>query len=273
MVSVIIPIFNSEMTIIETLRSVFRQTYADWEIIIVNDGSTDNSMAVVRNFMKTHSEGKGIKIIDQGNKGVASARNAGMRAAKGEYIAFLDSDDIWRETKLEAQVSLMERMKSVDFISSALPGMLRRRGGAEWERIGFKRLLLKNVFQPSCVLMKSSVIDKVGFFDEGRRFAEEGDYFYRIAHDMECVLMNEVLTVYGDNKHGFGSSGLSGNILEMERGELQNLANARARGHIGTLLRALLVVFSILKFTRRFAITKYRAMRVRMGRTRRGGEA
>ena len=95
LVSVIIPTYNSAGYIEEALESVFEQTLQDFEIIVVDDGSTDGTGEVLRKY------GDRIRYIYQENNGPASARNGGIRVARGEYIAFLDADDLWVSTKLE----------------------------------------------------------------------------------------------------------------------------------------------------------------------------
>ena len=102
-VSVIIPVFNGEATIAGTLESVFAQRFGgQFEVIVVNDGSTDATRAVLENF------GDRIRVIDQENRGISAARNAGIRAAAGEYIALLDADDTWTADKLERTVPVLD---------------------------------------------------------------------------------------------------------------------------------------------------------------------
>ena len=103
MVSVIIPTYNRAAYIVEALESVFAQTYGDCEIIVVDDGSTDDTKAVLQSHMAR------IRYIYQENAGVSVARNTGISAATGEWIAFLDSDDQWRPTKLERQLACVQR--------------------------------------------------------------------------------------------------------------------------------------------------------------------
>ena len=103
LVSVIIPVYNREKTIVRALRSVLNQTYANYEIIVVNDGSTDGSLSLIRSFVDDR-----ITVISLSeNHGASFARNIGMTEAKGEYTALQDSDDEWLADKLEIQVDYM----------------------------------------------------------------------------------------------------------------------------------------------------------------------
>lgn len=104
MISVVIPLYNKEQHIAKTLQSVFAQTYTDYEIVIVNDGSTDNSAAVVKAINDPR-----IRLINQANAGVSSARNKGIKEAKGEYVALLDADDEWKPEYLETIADMIEK--------------------------------------------------------------------------------------------------------------------------------------------------------------------
>jgi len=103
MISIVIPLYNKEKQVSGTLESVFRQTFQDFEIVIVDDGSTDNSVEVVSNF-----KDKRISITSQSNQGVSVARNTGIENAKYDYIAFLDADDEWYPEYLQEQVNLIQ---------------------------------------------------------------------------------------------------------------------------------------------------------------------
>src|ERR1700748_2886881 len=103
-ISVIIPMYNAEKTIIRCIRSVLNQTYkANYQIIVANDGSKDDSLNVIKSFVSQNKQ-HDIEIIDKPNGGAATARNAGLRIAKGEWIALLDSDDEWVPNKIEVQM-------------------------------------------------------------------------------------------------------------------------------------------------------------------------
>ena len=101
LVSIVVPVFNSEKFIIETIQSVKKQTYQNWELLLVNDCSTDKSEQIIRKY----EEDKRIRLINlKANSGAAIARNTGINNAKGKYIAFLDADDLWNKEKLEKQI-------------------------------------------------------------------------------------------------------------------------------------------------------------------------
>jgi len=108
-VSVIIPTYNRAHLVGRSIQSVINQTYQDFEIIVVDDGSTDNTEDIIKEFQKKDKRIKHIK--HNKNKGGSAARNTGIRAARGEYIAFLDSDDEWMPTKLEKQTSYFNHLE------------------------------------------------------------------------------------------------------------------------------------------------------------------
>ncbi|MBQ0142660.1 MAG: glycosyltransferase family 2 protein [Prevotellaceae bacterium] len=121
MISVVIPLYNKEKAIVGTLDSVLAQTYTNYEVIIVNDGSTDHSQQVVEEWLNSsvdHSINSSFRLINQPNGGVSSARNRGVQEAKGEYIAFLDGDDLWDPTYLEELVKLI-----ADYPNAAIYGL------------------------------------------------------------------------------------------------------------------------------------------------------
>ena len=109
MVSIVIPLYNKEKLIANTLRAVLGQTYQDFEIVIVNDGSTDNSVAEVNKIADRR-----IRLINQANAGVSAARNRGIEEARGEYIALLDADDQWLPEYLATQMRLSEAYPECD---------------------------------------------------------------------------------------------------------------------------------------------------------------
>jgi teichuronic acid biosynthesis glycosyltransferase TuaG len=112
LVSIIVPVYNGEKYIIDTLESVRRQTHKEWELLLVLDGCTDNSSSLADTYCKQHQEER-IKILKKDtNEGAAKARNLGLAQAKGRYIAYLDADDLWKEEKLEKELAFMEEKKA-----------------------------------------------------------------------------------------------------------------------------------------------------------------
>lgn len=115
LVSIITPMYNGEKYIGQTIESVVAQTYKDWEMIIVDDGSKDNSAEIVRKYTEKDNR---VKLIQQKNSGCASARNNALRNAKGQYICFLDSDDLWDVDFLQEQLSFLKE-KNAAFVFSS----------------------------------------------------------------------------------------------------------------------------------------------------------
>jgi glycosyltransferase involved in cell wall biosynthesis len=261
LVSVVIPMYNASQTIRGTVESVLMQTSKDFEIIIVNDGSKDDSLIVVQDLIEEYKEAR-ITLIDKPNGGVSSARNAGMKRAQGDLIALLDSDDEWLPEKLATQLEVFNNHPEIDFLGT-------NRNDEHFTRFFFKKfaeltpissrlLLYKTFFVTPTVIFKRSILDKVGYFDESQRYAEEGNFWIRVCKDHTCVLLNRSLVVTGGSKPHFGFSGLSSNLREMEKGELKNIRDARRMSIVGRLEYAFLVMYSLLKYVRRIIIVKLR---------------
>jgi len=255
MISVIIPMYNSANTIERALESVVKQDYSGAvEVVVVNDGSKDNCVEIVENFITAHQNTK-ITLISQDNGGVSKARNTGLKNARGNFVAFLDSDDAWFRNKLSDQIKILENNSSVDLLGAAFEGFyFAKKREAELFKVEFKNLIFKNYFQPSTVIVRKSVIDKIGLFDESQKYAEEGNFFFRVSQEFNCFFYNKKLIIYGDGKQGFGVSGLSANLKEMEKGELKNLKFAYKNKWINSFTYAYAVSFSILKYIRRIII-------------------
>jgi glycosyltransferase involved in cell wall biosynthesis len=183
-VSVIIPIYNRADLLPRAMSSVLNQTFQDFELIIVDDGSTDNTKQVVEEFQK---KDKRIKYIWQENSGgPAKPRNIGIKDSQGEYIAFLDSDDDWLPEKLEKQLEIFEknRQTNLGFVGcNAL--IVKEDKIQEYKTPKYKNILpkiLEGCFIWSCssVIIKKLVLDKVGFFDENLKIGDDWDMWIRI---------------------------------------------------------------------------------------------
>jgi glycosyltransferase involved in cell wall biosynthesis len=229
MISVVIPAYNASATIINSLKSVFSQTYTDWEIILIDDGSNDDTLDVLEIFLKSLSEidlGK-IKLIKQINQGVSKARNVGLEAASGQWIALLDSDDTWMNTKLERQMEILQQNPVIDFLGANRKGehyvsFLNIKFGV-LTRLSPINLLYKNFFATSTVIFKREIVSEIGYFDEKQGYCEDVNYFIKISNVKECYLLNESLVSTGDGEIHFQENGLSSNLWEMQKGELINM--------------------------------------------------
>mgnify|MGYP003575662843 FL=1 len=250
-ISVVIPMYNSEKTITTCINSVLNQTFrGEIEIIVVNDGANDNSKTIVEELILKNNSSIDIKLINKVNGGVSTARNAGMKAANGDWIALLDSDDEWLPNKLERQIQVLKENPAIDFLGACRNGeiftnILWKKLG-DLNKISSRDLLLKFVFIVPTVIFKKEILSTVGYFDENLRFAEEGIFFIKIAQNYNCYLLNESLAFTGGGKPHFGHSGLSGNLKEMEKGELKNLREVLNLKIINYFEYLLLVAFSCL---------------------------
>lgn len=259
-VSVVIPVYNSSQTILPCLYSVFKELMAndvDWEIIIVDDGSSDDSADKIVSFIKENNFDYRIKFIRQINKGAAEARNAGLRLAKGELIAFNDSDDEWLPGKLALQLSCFKEDPSIDMIgglhgNSKLSFPFKK--VQYMNPININQMLFKFYFPTPGVIFKRKLLDKTGLFPSNRRNSEEGIFFYKMVYWGNCVLINQMLTKNILGKHTFGVSGLTGQIHRQSFGELINLRTIHKENIIGTFQYICAMIFSLLKYGRRIVI-------------------
>ena len=249
--------YNASKSIIKALDSIKFQTYkADYQILIINDGSKDDSEVVVNQYILDNPR-MNITLISQENSGVSKARNAGLKLAKGDYIAFLDSDDAWFDDKIQKQIKLMTNEPKIDFLGCAFDGLYLQ--GVSEDKlipINVNKLIFKNYFQPSTVIMKKIVLDEVGYFDENQRYAEEGNYFIRVANQFSCFFWNTKVINYGDGKRGFGVSGLSANLKEMHKGFVKNLQFSYVEGFISKPQYVSSRAVAELKYIRRLILTR-----------------
>ena len=201
LVSVIIPAFNAEKHIKETIDSALNQTYGNIEVIVVDDGSTDNTRSILNSYIDS---GK-IKYIFQENDGLAGARNVGMKNAIGKYISFLDSDDIFLPAKIEKQVSCLDAHKECDvsycdiwhFFEKTPEEKLSLNyvyySGSEV----FSRLLKKNFINPLTIVMRRSVYERFGGFNESFKRSEDWEYWIRLSwQGASFCFLNERLANY-----------------------------------------------------------------------------
>ncbi|ONN53554.1 glycosyl transferase family 2 [Acinetobacter genomosp. 33YU] len=247
--------YNASNTIVDVLDSVKKQTlHCQYEVLVVNDGSKDNSKDIVEKYISENRDFNVI-LIDKLNGGVSTARNTGLSQSKGDIIAFLDSDDKWFPNKLENQLSLLAEHPEIDVLGCAFDGLyLNNVPEGTLLKIEINDLIFKNYFQPSTVIMKRKVFEEIGYFDENQKYAEEGNYFIRIANKFNCFFCNMKVINYGDGKSGFGASGLSANLKEMHKGFVKNLKFAYKNNLITFNKYILALTVEQLKYIRRVII-------------------
>ncbi len=225
-VSVVIPVYNVERYIRETLESVLAQTMPDFEIIVVDDGSSDRSLEICREFTDPR-----LRIVSQTNRGLAGARNTGIRHAQGEYIAFLDSDDLWRPEKLATHVRHLDNRAHVgasfccsQFIDEASQPLGIYQAPRQLTNLTPQQIFCRNpVGNGSAIVIRRATLDAIRF--TANLYGTEEDFYFddrfRQSEDIECWLrivlqsgwqlegIADVLTCYRVN-----AGGLSANIMK-----------------------------------------------------------
>lgn len=198
-VSIIIPAYNSMNYLPETIESVFHQTFDDLEVIIVNDGSTDETEQWVSQIADQR-----VKLISQENRGNSEARNTGIRNARGQFLAFLDADDLWDPTKLEKQVRVLENNPEVGLVYTWV-AYTNERGQPtgkvpkhQAEGDVWKKLIEKNLLECGSVpMVRSRCFDSCGVFDPNLgSFLEDWDMWLRIASQYPFQVIQEPLVYY-----------------------------------------------------------------------------
>ncbi len=259
LVSVIIPLYNAQNTIIKCIQSVLSQLPNDQiEIIVIDDGSTDESNKVVNSFIKDY-EYNNITLISQKNKGVSAARNVGIKSAKGDYIALIDSDDIWLENKLKHQLSIFQQFDDIDFVGTMINNLtlgFPYKLHDELFEVTFNRLMLKMAPSTITAMFKKALIEKSGLFDETQKYSEDLNLWLRFSKQGKMVIINKNYAIAGDYKPTFGHSGLSGNLRKMFEGEKKNIKDMRNLKYINYFKYIFYRIYITLKYLRRITISK-----------------
>ena len=223
-ISVVIPTFNRVSSLERTLNSVLAQTLPADEIIIVDDGSTDNTVSILKSRY-SEVELSMIRFIEQDNHGVSAARNAGIATAKHEWIALLDSDDVWHEDKLQKQIQALEN--APEYLMSHSDEIWIRNGLRvnqmdKHKKTGgyiFQQCLPMCVISPSAVIIHRLIFDEIGLFDETLPACEDYDLWLRICSRYPVLYIDEALIT----KHGGHDDQLSHKYWGMDRFRIQAL--------------------------------------------------
>jgi glycosyltransferase involved in cell wall biosynthesis len=212
LVSIVIPAYNCAEFINEALQSIYRQTYSHWEIIVVDDGSTDATSSILALHRKR------IRYFAQENKGTAAARNAGLRQVRGDLIAFLDNDDVWLPEKLEHQVRVMQAWPDCGLVFT--DGKTFTEAGVRRESVlsqrlhswldahatgdplvakgcMFRKLLFANeISSASSVMLRRTIVERAGGFDEAIPIADDYDLWLRVARQHAVAVIRRCLYMW-----------------------------------------------------------------------------
>ena len=211
LVTVVIPAYNVRAHIAEAIDSVLAQDYAPVEIIVVDDGSTDDTAELVASRFPE------VTLIRKANGGAATARNTGIREAQGEFIAFLDADDIWISGKLRAQVDYFCAHPEVAMNCTGFSQWVSDENGefpdpssvvSDQENVTidaidpelsgwvYHKLLLRNFVWTTTVMMRRALIDKIGLYDESFRLGQDYEYFLRASRETEIHRLSRAYALY-----------------------------------------------------------------------------
>jgi glycosyltransferase involved in cell wall biosynthesis len=243
LVSVIMPAYNAARLIAESIQSVIDQDYTHLEVIVVDDGSSDGTPEVAEQF------GERVRVLRQKNAGPAAARNRGIAAAKGDFIAFLDADDVWLPGKIAMQVKYLQDHPDVgvvfggfsrwyaeadgSFATPPTPINLNTSLKLVSEHTGwiYKDILLDSVICIITAMVRRSVIDTVGAFDESLVTGEDYDLWLRVSHQFRAAEIDRTLAYYRIN------SSSTTNVPRKDNNEykvlLKTLANFGPTGQDG----------------------------------------
>jgi glycosyltransferase involved in cell wall biosynthesis len=206
-VTIVMATYNGAMYLAEAIDSVLQQTYQDWELIVIDDGSTDKTGIVVKKYMK--HEKRIIYKKNSQNLGLIASLNRGIAMARGVYIARLDSDDVWIDrTKLEKQITFLQRYPSYGLVGSFasvidMSGKIRRELTLPVTDAAIKKyLLIENCFVHSAVVFRRDLAEKIGGYDP--KFTHAEDYAFWLQFGLICRLYNfpECFVAYRNNPNG-----------------------------------------------------------------------
>jgi len=205
-VSVLITVYNDEKNIRTAIESILNQTFRDFEIVVVNDGSTDETEAVLDSLKQEHPDT--ITVLTQDNSGTATAANSGLKVCRGKYIARLDSDDISYKHRLQTEVDILEANPDAALVGGGCH-ISDKNGNIIGERnIHTKRphkiLLRRCVFQQSDVMFRKKILEKVGKEVYRKKFkAEDYDLWLRISEVAKIIKIDDILGIWRLNAGGY----------------------------------------------------------------------
>lgn len=216
-ISVIIPAYNAEKTLEAAMQSCIDQTFLPFEVIIINDGSTDKTEETANNFIKKQQTNVKFSVISVKNGGVSRARNIGIKQAAGDFVAFLDSDDAWHTEKLAKQIEAFKNFPNTALVSTN--STVKNHFSGQTRRVSFTHLLIRNHVITSSAIVPAAII-KNCMFDQTLRRAEDYNLWLKLGKIGKIVFIDQKLVFFAD-KRTFGASGLSANFHALTADEIK----------------------------------------------------
>jgi|TARA_B100000768_G_scaffold155656_1_gene152833 glycosyltransferase involved in cell wall biosynthesis len=215
-ISVVCPTYNSAKFIENTLTSILNQTETPHELIISDDGSEDNTIQFINNFLSSSHQKISYKILQNKHKGPGATRNAGILDSTGDWIAFIDSDDIWYPEKISHVKNLINRNKDINFIchNEMLVNKNNRKSIMRYSKKFnvnkplFDQLYISNLFSTSAVVCKKKLLINSGLFDETLMSAQDYELWLRLAPNVNVLFDENILGEYIVRDGNITSSGL-----------------------------------------------------------------
>lgn len=200
MISIVVPVYNAANYIEKTIEMVRKQTFSDWELLLIDDGSKDRSCEVIEALLKQQPDSR-IRLIKKGrNEGAAKARNTGLDAAKGRYIAFLDADDVWFPEKLSKELGFMESQEAGFVFTAYEFGNEEAEGTGKVvrvpERLTYRQALSRTVIFTTTVLLDTEKIPKKLMYMPEVKSEDSATWWQILRAGYEARGFNEVLAVY-----------------------------------------------------------------------------
>jgi glycosyltransferase involved in cell wall biosynthesis len=203
-ISILMPVYNGEKFLSEAIQSVIDQTYKHWELIIINDGSTDDTEKILEGAKQNDSR---IISLNKSHSGVVKSLNYGLNNASGKFIARIDSDDLWFPGKLKFQIFEFEKNKnlmlhgtSVVFIDEAGKKLHDQRGFNNKKHLNYRqiryRLMKNNLFCHSSVMFRRELLELIGAYNERFKNSEDYEFWIRAARHAECEISDRVMAQY-----------------------------------------------------------------------------
>ena len=271
LISVIIPVYNAAKTIGRCIESVVlsvERVTKDYEIICVDDGSTDNSLEMLTTLAEGNPK---LIVLHQQNAGAASARNRGLEVAQGDFIAFNDADDEWCEFHVALLLAAFTAYPEVCCVSAnhdverQVVCGLKKLCDCTYE-VSLIAQQFKNWFSPPNSMISRKIIEFGVRFDPAMKGSEEVLFYNHILRDFRCLFVNKMISRSILGKFRFGDGGLSGNLREMEKGELYALRDAHRKLGVPFFVYACACAWSLLKYVRRIVIVRVRRMKANLSR-------